>query len=151
MSVNYRKCNCPASAIFEVLADPWRYPAWVVGASRTRAVTGAWPQPGSALHHSFGLWPLVIDDITTIDVWEPDRHVELHPKGWPIGVARVLIDVQDHGDYCVVRLTEDAVRGPARLVPRALRDVVGVIRNRETLRRLADQAERPQRGLDEAS
>ena len=48
--------------VFAVLADGWLYPSWVVGASRVRGVDGTWPQPGSRIHHSVGVWPLLIDD-----------------------------------------------------------------------------------------
>ncbi len=46
--------------------DGWIYPVWVVGASRMRDVEDGWPAPGTKLHHSFGIWPLVIDDTTEV-------------------------------------------------------------------------------------
>lgn len=47
--------------VWEVLADGWRYPGWVVGASGMRAVDPEWPAPGARIHHSVGLWPFLID------------------------------------------------------------------------------------------
>ena len=53
----------------------------------------------------------------------------------------MTIDVKPRGDGCVVRIQEEAVAGPGRLVPDALMDVGLYIRNAETLHRLAYLAE----------
>lgn len=134
----------PPAAVWTVLADGWRYPAWVVGASRMRAVDDGWPGVGTQLHHSAGSWPLLLSDVTTVEVCDPRRRLVLLAKGRPLGAARVeiLIEADDRDGGCVVRLREDAAHGPARLVPRPVRQVLLGLRNRETLRRLAMQAER---------
>lgn len=142
MSVNVARMQCSPEAVFAVLADAWVFPTWVVGASRMREVDESWPAVGSRLHHSFGVWPLVIDDETTILEWDPPHRVVMQPAGWPLGEARVEIDVRSRGsDACVVRIRESAVRGPGRLVPDAVTDALLRVRNRETLRRLAHIAE----------
>jgi hypothetical protein len=69
----------------------------------------------------------------------------MRAKGWPIGEARVTIDVRRHGSGCLVRIQEEAVDGPGSWVPRVLIDPVLYVRNRETLRRLAFVAEGRQR------
>lgn len=141
MSVTVREMDCSPEAVFAVLADAWVFPTWVVGASRMRGVDGAWPEVGSKLHHSFGLWPLVIDDRTIMVEWDPPRRAVMQPAGWPLGEARVEIDVKPRGSGCVVRLVEFAVRGPGRLVPTPVADALLTVRNRETLTRLAHIAE----------
>ncbi|WEO78146.1 SRPBCC family protein [Cryobacterium sp. SO2] len=141
MAVNYRSLDCSPEKVFAVLADGWLYPGWVVGASRIREVDPAWPATGSAIHHSVGVWPALIDDSTLVLEWDPPRHALLRARGWPIGEAQVTIDVKPRGDGCVVRLAEDATAGPGRFVPRPLRDVAIRARNAETLRRLAYLAE----------
>lgn len=146
MSINYRLVHATPERLFEVLADGWTYSSWVVGTSRIRAVSDDWPQPGAVLHHSFGVWPLVIDDITRAVEWNPPTGLVLRAHGGAIGEAIVRLDVQRHARGCVVRLTEDAVRGPARLVPEALRDAAGRVRNREVLRRLAYRVEARSKG-----
>ena len=50
-----------------MLADGWSYATWVVGASRVREVEDAWPAEGARIHHSFGLWPLLINDTTKVE------------------------------------------------------------------------------------
>lgn len=141
MASTTREMNCSPEHVFEVLADGWLFPTWVVGASRMRAVDHDWPQVGSQLDHSFGVWPVLIDDETTSLEWDPPRRMAMQPTGWPLGEARVVIEVKPRGRGCVVRLTENAVAGPGRLVPRPLLDVMLHFRNRETLHRLAFIAE----------
>lgn len=141
MSVNVREMSCTPDAVFAVLADGWVFPTWVVGASRMRDVDAAWPAVGSKLHHSFGVWPAVIDDETTVLEWDPPRRMVIQPAGWPLGEARVTVEVKARGGGSVVRITEKAVKGPGALIPQAALDVGLHIRNVETLRRLAYIAE----------
>ncbi|WP_426187479.1 SRPBCC family protein [Microbacterium sp. TWP3-1-2b2] len=141
MSRNVRRMSCPPEAVFRVLADGWLYPSWVVGASRMRDVDAAWPQPGAKLHHSVGVWPALLNDNTSTVSWNPPRQMVMTARGWPIGEARVTIDVKPFGDGCLVRIQEEAVSGPAKAMPRALTDVVLQWRNAETLHRLAYLAE----------
>jgi hypothetical protein len=136
-----RRFSCSGEQIFAVLRDGWIYPVWVVGASRMRDVDNGWPAPGAKLHHSFGIWPLVIDDTTEVLEIEPDRRLVLEARGWPVGKARVEITVQPDGDDSLVSIAEDVTEGPARLVPEPIRLAGMDVRNRESLRRLAYLAE----------
>jgi len=142
MTVAYRLVHATPEAVFGVLADPWTYPSWVVGASRARAVEGEWPRPGAALHHSFGIWPAVIDDLTELREWDPPRHAAMEAHGSLLGVARVEFDVKPRAEGCVVRMFEDAISGPGMLVPKLARDVLGFPRTVEALKRLAFLAEK---------
>jgi hypothetical protein len=141
VAVTYRPFDCSPEEVFAVLANGWLYPSWVVGASRIRSVDKAWPAGGSAIHHSVGVWPALIDDSTSVLEWDPPRHALLKARGWPIGEAQVAIDVKPRSKGCVVRITEDATAGPGRFVPSILRDAAIGARNTETLRRLAYLAE----------
>ena len=136
-----RRFSCSGEQIFGVLRDGWIYPVWVVGASRMRGVDNGWPAPGTKLHHSFGIWPLVIDDTTEVLEIDPDRRLVLEARGWPVGKARVEITVQPDGDDSLVSIAEDVTEGPARLVPEPIRLAGMDVRNRESLRRLAYLAE----------
>jgi hypothetical protein len=139
-----RAARCSPDAVLRVLADGWSYSTWVVGTARIRAVDPAWPQPGTRILHSVGLWPALLDDDTVVRAWDPERSIELQARGWPAGEARVLIEVQPvtSGDGCRIRVTEDADKGPGTLLPRPVRSAVIGPRNTETLRRLALLAER---------
>lgn len=142
MSRNVRKLSCPPEAVFRVLADGWVYPGWVVGASRMRNVDAAWPQPGAQLHHSVGVWPALLNDTTSSVSWDPPRQVVMTARGWPIGEARVTIDVKPFADGCLVRIQEEAVSGPVKAIPPVVADALLHWRNAETLNRLAYLAER---------
>ena len=132
---------CSTEQVWDVLSDGWLYPLWVVGASRIRDVDDGWPAEGRKLHHSFGVWPLVIDDTTEVIEIQPDQRIVLEARGWPVGTARVEITVQPDGNGSLVSIAEDVSSGPGQLVPQPVRVAAMDIRNRETLRRLAYLAE----------
>lgn len=137
-----RRVHGPADEVWAVLADGWLYATWVVGASRIRDVDRQWPQVGSRLHHSFGLWPVLIDDHTEVLGCDPGRQLVLEARGWPAGAARVRIMVSAAGTHgSVVRLAADVSDGPGRLIPRPARQMLIAFRNEEALRRLALIAE----------
>ena len=123
--------------VWEVLADGWLYPLFVVGASRMRDVDESWPAVGAKLHHSVGTWPLLIDDTTEVLEVEEGRRLLLKARGWPAGEAHVDISLRPDGDTTLVTMEEDATAGPGVLVPKPLRDAQLHWRNVEALRRLA--------------
>lgn len=141
MATNRRHLTCTPEDVFAVLANGWLYPVWVVGASRMRDVEEAWPAVDAKIHHSFGIWPVLIDDTTSILEWDAPRHAKLKARGWPAGSAHVSIDVERDATGCTVTIVEDAVEGPGALIPKPFRSVAIGIRNRETLQRLAYLAE----------
>lgn len=137
-----RSIAAPAEAVWAVLADGWQYATWVVGASRVRSVDQEWPGAGSKLEHSFGPWPAVISDATVSEESEEPRHLVLRAKGWPMGEARVELEIVPDGPgSCTVSIAEDAIKGPGTIVPLPVRQVMILPRNREALRRLALIAE----------
>lgn len=128
--------------VWQVLADGWLYPLWVVGATRMRQVDDHWPAPGSKLHHSVGVWPVTVDDDTEVVEVSAARRLLLRARAWPSGEAEVEIQVREREAGSTVTICEDLVSGPAKLVPKPLRWLALEFRNRETLRRLAWLAER---------
>jgi len=133
-----REVAAPPAAVWSVLSDGWSYATWVVGTSRIRQVDPNWPEVGARVHHSFGLWPMLIEDFTRVEEVAPDRELVLTARGWPAGEARVHLSIRPDGaERSVVTITEDAVSGPAKLLPARLRHLLITPRNRETLHRLA--------------
>ena len=141
MAITTLNASCPPEAVFAVLGDGWLYPSWVVGASRIRDVEPDWPAEGSRIHHSFGVWPALIDDTTSVVELDPPRRMVLKARGWPMGSARVVLTVEPTPDGCRISIDEDALEGPGRLVPSAVRQPLIHVRNIETLRRLRFLAE----------
>ena len=142
MSSQARIVKAPPTAVWEVLADGWLYPLWVVGASRIRDVDPSWPEQGSQIAHSVGAWPMLIDDTTEVTECRPGQLLALRARAWPAGEAAVEIRLSGSGPDTEVTMKEDAVTGPAVLVPKPVRDVTLNKRNAEALRRLAYLAER---------
>ena len=137
-----RRVEAPVSAVWAVLADGWSYATWVVGASRVRTVDEGWPAADSRIHHSFGPWPLTIEDYTRAERSTPMSDLVLTARAWPLGEARVHLHLDSRGDTaCDVSIREDAVRGPGTAIPGPLRHLILIPRNRETLFRLALMAE----------
>ena len=141
MAITTATASCPPEAVFSVLADGWLYASWVVGASRIRGVEPGWPAEGSRIHHSFGVWPALINDSTSVLEYDPPRRVVLKARGWPLGSARVVLEVEPTSDGCRMVIDEDAVEGPGMLVPKPARSALIHVRNVETLRRLRYLAE----------
>lgn len=137
-----RDVDAPAQAVWDVLADGWFYANWVVGASRIRDVETDWPAEGSRIHHSVGLWPGLINDNTEVLRSTEPSELALRARGWPIGEAEVVITIEPTGaSTCRVTMTEDAVSGPGRMMPRPARQLMIGPRNVEALLRLALLAE----------
>ena len=141
MSVTRRAAHCTPDAVFAVLADGWLFATWVVGAARIRDVDEEWPEPGSQIHHSVGLWPLLIDDRTHVLSCEPPHRLVLQARAWPAGEARVEITLAPTPAGCTITIDEVATHGPASLIPQVALDPLIDARNRESLRRLALLAE----------
>jgi hypothetical protein len=128
--------------VWAVLSDGWLYPSWVVGATRMRDVEPTWPATGSKLHHSAGVWPLVINDNTEVVECDPGRFLKLRARGWPLGEAEVAITLSAAGAGTSVEIQERAVSGPGALMPAPVENLLIGFRNTETLRRLAFIAEK---------
>ena len=144
-----RDVDAPARAVWDALADGWSYATWVVGASRVREVDDGWPGEGSQIHHSFGIWPLVINDTSRVGRSTGEAELGLTARGWPAGEARVVIRITPRGEgACTVAIEEDAVSGPGTLVPKPARQLAIGPRNVEALRRLAFLAEGRHRNDD---
>jgi hypothetical protein len=127
--------------VWDVIADGWTYSQWVVGNSRMRAVDPNWPAPGSTIHHSIGVWPLLLNDETVIEKAVPTEELVMHAKGRPFGGARIILTLSDVPDGCRVTMEEYPISGIGAIMPSRLSDAAVYPRNRETLRRLAFIAE----------
>ncbi|NUR09707.1 MAG: SRPBCC family protein [Nocardioidaceae bacterium] len=141
MTRNSRTVAATPDQVWDVLSDGWLYPVWVVGATRMRDVDATWPGIGAQLHHSVGVWPLVLSDSTEVLDSQPPRSLRLRARAWPLGEAEVLLTLTAQGAETLVEIEEDVVSGPGAMVPTVLRAQAVKVRNVETLRRLAFIAE----------
>jgi uncharacterized protein YndB with AHSA1/START domain len=137
-----RDVSASRQAVWDVIANGWTYTQWVVGNSRTRAVDSHWPEPGSAIRHSVGVWPLVINDQTEVEACAAGEELVLHARLGRLGAARITMRLKDIPEGCRVEMIEVPADGPLNLVPEQLALAAAYPRNRECLLRLAALAER---------
>lgn len=137
--------DAPREVVWDVLADPYAYPDWVVGAQRARTADPQWPAPPSRLHHRVGLGPFSVRDRTCVIESDPPQRIVLDAAARPFGRARVEITLRPEGTGTRVHLLEDpsGYTGLLRLNP-AVQLLIRA-RNVEALRRLKDIAERRRR------
>src|SRR6476620_6368183 len=118
MSRTTRHMQCSPEDVFDALSDGWVYATWVVGAARIREVDRDWPAAGAQIHHSVGLWPLLLSDTTVVERVDAPREMELRVRAWPAGGGRVGIRVVAAGaGGTEVTMEERGAAGPAALVP----------------------------------
>lgn len=137
-----REVTASRQQVWDAMADGWTYTQWVVGNSRTRAVDSRWPQPGSAIRHSVGVWPLVINDKTVVESCKPGEELVLRAHLGLLGAARITLRLTDIPDGSRIDMIEVPAAGPINLVPDRLVLAAVYPRNRECLLRLAALAER---------
>jgi uncharacterized protein YndB with AHSA1/START domain len=134
--------------VWAQIADGWTYSQWVVGNSRMRAVDADWPSPGSTIHHSIGVWPLLLNDETVVEECEPQRSLVLIAKGRPFGGARITLRLYDTDSGCRVEMSEVPINPPLSWLPDRVALAAAWPRNRECTRRLAALAEAPTSPMD---
>ncbi len=141
MTTNELTIRTTPDRVWEVLADGWLYPLWVVGAARMRRVDPAWPEVGSRIHHSVGLWPLLIDDHTEVLEVREGEYIRLKARAWPIGAAEVALTLTPNHGHTDVKIEETVTSGPGVLIPPPIEGLSLKWRNSEALQRLANLAE----------
>lgn len=142
----HRDVEASRRQVWDVIADGWTYSQWVIGNSRIRAVDPGWPAPGSAIHHSIGVWPLVISDDSVAEECVAETKLVLLAKIGPVGAARITVELTDLPTGCRISMPEVPVKGPMALVPDRLALAAITPRNKECLFRLAALAERRRPG-----
>lgn len=140
------RIDCLPEDLFDVFDDGWSFATWVVGAARIREVDGTWPSPGSRIHHSIGMWPLLLNDTTSVVAYDRPHSIELKARAWPAGEATVLLTCTPDGDGTLVEMTEEPAGGPVKLIPSAVLDPPLHARNKESLTRLGFLARRSRSG-----
>lgn len=137
-----RDTTASRQQVWDVVADGWTYSQWVVGNTRMRAVDLNWPAPGSRIHHTIGVWPLVVNDETEVESCTPGHELVLLAKTRPLGMARIVLRLSDTDTGCRIEMAEVPVGGPLNWIPRKLALLAVYPRNRECTERLASLAER---------
>ena len=82
MATVTRHIKASPDEVWAVLANGWLYTNWVVGTSRIRDVDATWPATGTSLHHSFGIWPMVINDRADVKESVSGQRLVLRTRAW---------------------------------------------------------------------
>lgn len=141
MTIDEIEIAVPPDQVFAVLADPDLYAEWVVGTDRIRDADAQWPAPGARIHHSVGAGPITIDDSTEVIAADPPVRLELLAHLGPLGSFQIelLLVAKSGGTH--VTMTEGPVEGISKFAG-PVGDAVGSVRNKLSLGRLKELAER---------
>ena len=136
MAENRRRIPVPRDAVWRVLCDGTTYSRWVVGTSEIRGVDEAWPRPGARLHYRIGRGPLRHDGHTEVLSVDDGRCLELEAHAWPLGTARIELNLVDAAGGCFVDMVEHPAQGVVGVLHNPAGDLLLKLRNVEALRRL---------------
>ncbi len=128
--------DAPPERVFAVLADPWAYEDWVVGARRVRGADPGWPDLGTVFHHEVGAGPLRVRDHTQVVEVEPPRRLVLRAHARPLGTGLVRLEIAPEGSGSRVEMTEGPGGTLTRLLWSRVGDALVHRRNDLALRRL---------------
>ncbi len=142
MSRNRTFVAAPPEMVFAVLSAPGAYANFTVGTKRIRRFDPAWPDVGTAFHHTLGVGPLVLRDLSRVVELDDGRRLVLRAQMRPLAVNRVAFELRPAGDGTDVQIEERAIEGPAALVWNPFLDCLMWLRNQELLRRLKKLVER---------
>ncbi len=120
MAVNEIEIAASPAQVFAVLADPFAYAEWVVGAKEIRGADPGFPQKGTRFHHSVGVGPFVIKHHSRVLEVEANRRLVLDARLRALGSAIVSLQLQPSRAGTRVVMTERAGDGmPARVAHKA--------------------------------
>ena len=92
---------------------------------KLRRMQNAWRTPMTVLVcGSRSSRPLLLNDETHVLRSEPGRRLVLQAKGWPFGEATVDLTLEPRGAGCRIVMREDISKGPGRVVPKPVRQLL---------------------------
>lgn len=151
MALNRTRIEAPVQTVFAVLSDPSTYDQFVVGTKRIRRFEPTWPEADAVFHHTLGVGPFILRDLTrVVEMVEPHRLV-LRAQMRPFSVNRVAFTLEPRGGGTEVEVEEYAIEGPAAAIWNPALDGLMTLRNQELLRRLTRVAERRLRRQSKAA
>src|SRR4051812_8498490 len=137
MARNRVHIDASPQEVFAILADPYRYPRWVVGASGVRDHDESFPEVGSRFHHEVATWPVNLKDHTEVVEVDPPHRIVLKAKARPLGTATIAIDLQESAGGTELSMSEHPGDRLTTLVAgNPIADTVLRVRNAEALSRL---------------
>lgn len=142
MARNRTLVAAPPGSVFAVLSDPPAYAGFVVGTKRIRRFGPTWPEVAADFHHTLGVGPFILRDMTRVEEVHEERRLVLRAQMRPFSVNRVAFALRPVEGGTEVEVEEYAIEGPAGALWNPVLDGMMWLRNRELLRRLKRTAER---------
>ncbi|MDQ3587607.1 MAG: SRPBCC family protein [Actinomycetota bacterium] len=141
MARNERYLPVSPGSVFEVLADARQYGYVVAGSKEIRDSDPRWPRKGAKFQHTVGYGLLTVEDTTHVVGVDPPQMLRVVASAKLLGTAEVTFELEAEDGGTRVTMVEDPVV-PKVFWPLTLPvHVFTRLRNRETLRRLAEVAE----------
>lgn len=143
MATNRTSVDVPIETVIAVLSDARTYDEFVVATKRIRRFEPTWPDQGSVFHHTLGVGPLILRDLTRVDEVDFPHKLVLRAQMRPLSVNRVTFVLRSLGDGGTeIEVEEFAIEGPAAAIWNPLFDGLMWLRNQEMLRRLTKVVDR---------
>jgi NAD(P)-dependent dehydrogenase (short-subunit alcohol dehydrogenase family)/uncharacterized protein YndB with AHSA1/START domain len=137
MARNRVHIHATPEEVFAVLADPERYPEWVVGADTIRDYDEEFPAVGSRFHHEVGPGPVNIRDHSEVLEVEAPHRLVLKAKARPLGTATIELDLRESAGGTEVLMEEvPGDRLTSLFISNPVADTALRLRNAEALSRL---------------
>ena len=142
MSLTTIEVAAPRERVYAVLADPYRYPEWVVGTRSVRDADERFPEPGARFSARVGTGPVSVDAVTTVLEREEPARLVLRTRARRVGAAQIELDLQERGTATLVTLRERALGDPVSRFAQTVSEPLLASRNRRSLQRLKELVER---------
>lgn len=142
MATNRILVPVPTGTVFATLSDPRAYASFVVGTKRIRRFDPTWPAVGSAFHHTLGVGPLVLRDLSRVEEVQQNHRLVLRAQMRPLAVNRVAFRLRPIEQGSEIEVEEYAIEGPAAALWNPAFEGLMWLRNQLMLRRLRRVVER---------
>jgi uncharacterized protein YndB with AHSA1/START domain len=93
-------------AVWAVLADPARYPDWVLGMSEVRRADRDWPLPGATFDYRLRWGPVPLAGRATVLAAHPPGHLRIRWRRGLVGESTVELTIHRDDGTTTIRMSE---------------------------------------------
>jgi uncharacterized protein YndB with AHSA1/START domain len=141
LSRNRTFVEASPATVFAVLCDPRKYSYFVVGTRKIRRFDPGYPEQGAAFHHTLGVGPVVLRDLSRVEEVGEEQQLVLRAQMSVLGVNRVAFELKARDGGTEVEVEEHPLEGFVARTWNPVFEAMLSLRNQEMLRRLRRAAE----------